>query len=74
MMNQYPRPENIPNLTVPTTNSVIYDEMRKRPLVVEGTVCKILKMLATVIMLAVQLICDIGDKKMESRPIQALPG
>ena len=59
--DRYPRPENVPNLTVPKTNDVVWESMRKGPQIVDASLQKVQTCLGKAIVPMITLINDIGE-------------
>ena len=69
IVDKYPRPQNIPNLTVPKTNDGVWDAMKRGPQVADAGLQKIQTVISKSLVPVISIIDNIGQPGGSDRPI-----
>ena len=69
IVDKYPRPKNIPNLTVPKTNDCVWDAMKRGPQVADAGLQKIQTVISKSLVPVISIIDNIGQPGGSDRPI-----
>ena len=61
MNEQFPRPDNIPNLQVPRVNADVYEQLNKGPAIVDASIQRMQQMVGRAISIGAGLVDQVGD-------------